>query len=194
MDREDQMVGVGPFLVMVLVMTACMFLMPRVSSSSSSSIYDVLGFHGLPMGLFPKGINNFSMDPSTGRFEFLLNEACNAKFETHVHFDWNVSGILSIGQIAKLTGISAQDLFLWFPVKGIRVDIPSSGLIYFDVGVLQKQFSLSFFETPLDCTAGNTSSPPLDLLSYNGDSGADQNDSGKLLVKQGQASEFRADA
>lgn len=48
--------------------------------------------------------------------------------------------------------MSAQELFLWFPVKGIRVDVPSSGLIYFDVGgVVYKQFSLSLFETPPDC-------------------------------------------
>lgn len=61
--------------------------------------------------------------------------------------------LLRYGQIGGLSGISAQDLFLWFPVKEIRVDIPSSGLIYFDVGVVFKQFSLSSFETPRDCTA-----------------------------------------
>ncbi|CAH2046434.1 unnamed protein product [Thlaspi arvense] len=35
----------------------------------------------------------------------------------------------------------------------IRVDMPSSGLIYFDVGVVRKQYSLSLFETPRDCVA-----------------------------------------
>lgn len=48
------------------------------------------------------------------------------------------------------------------------MDIPSSGLIYFDVGVVSKQFSLSFFETPHDCAAataeeGGDSSPPVDI-------------------------------
>ncbi|KAK8346611.1 hypothetical protein V6Z11_A07G229600 [Gossypium hirsutum] len=40
-----------------------------------------------------------------------------------------------------------------FEVKGIWVDVPSSGVIYFDVGVVSKQFSLSWFETPRDCMA-----------------------------------------
>ncbi|KAE8684624.1 hypothetical protein F3Y22_tig00111105pilonHSYRG00091 [Hibiscus syriacus] len=68
-----------------------------------------------------------------------------------MHYDRNVSGTLSYGQIGELSGISAQELFLWFPVKGIRVDVPNSGLIYFDVGVVFKQFRLSLFESPRDC-------------------------------------------
>ncbi|XWS47143.1 hypothetical protein CRYUN_Cryun14cG0128000 [Craigia yunnanensis] len=104
------------------------------------------------MGLLPKGITQFDFD-DTGRFEVHLDQACNAKFESELHYDTNVSGTLSYGQIGALSGISSQELFLWFPVKGIRVDVPSSGLIYFDVGVVFKQFSLSLFETPRDCMA-----------------------------------------
>lgn len=117
-----------------------------------SSVYDVLKDHGLPMGLLPKGIEDFRID-DTGHFVVHLDQACNAKFESELHYDRNVSGTLSYGQIGALSGISAQELFLWFPVKGIRVDVPSSGLIYFDVGVVSKQFSLSLFETPRECVA-----------------------------------------
>ncbi|KAH7859771.1 hypothetical protein Vadar_005276 [Vaccinium darrowii] len=91
------------------------------ASSSSSSIYDVLGSHGLPTGILPKGITNFTIDPTTGRFEARLDEACEAKFETQVHYDWNISGTLGdFGEIRELSGVSAQDLFLWFPVTGIQ--------------------------------------------------------------------------
>ncbi|XP_059660025.1 uncharacterized protein LOC132306593 [Cornus florida] len=124
----------------------------RVFASDPFSIYEVLRSHGLPMGLLPKGVTDFHLD-DTGKFEVYLDQACNTKFENELHYDRNVSGTLTYGQIAGLSGISAQDLFLWFPVKGIRVDVPSSGLIYFDVGVVFKQFSLSMFETPRDCMA-----------------------------------------
>ncbi|KAI4356297.1 hypothetical protein L6164_000329 [Bauhinia variegata] len=120
--------------------------------SDKSSIYEILHDHALPKGLLPKGVKEFDID-SEGRFWVHLDQACNAKFESELHYDRNVSGILSYGQIGELMGISAQDLFLWFPVKAIRVDIPSSGLIYFDVGVVRKQFSLSLFESPPDCMA-----------------------------------------
>ncbi|KAM1137381.1 uncharacterized protein LOC126624821 [Malus sylvestris] len=124
------------------------------SSSKPTSMYDVLCAHGLPMGLLPKGVVDFEIDDA-GRFTVHLDQACNAKFESELHYDRNVSGTLSFGQIRSLSGISAQELFLWFPVKGIRVDVPSSGIIYFDVGVVYKQFSLSLFETPPECTAAS---------------------------------------
>lgn len=127
------------------------WLLPN--ATCEDSIYGILGKHGLPMGLLPKGITKFTVD-AAGRFEVHLDQACNAKFESELHYDRNVTGTLRYGQIGDLSGISAQELFLWFPVKGIRVDIPSSGVIYFDVGVVYKQFSLSLFETPRDCTAG----------------------------------------
>lgn len=132
------------FLPFILVFT--------VVTGEQDSIYEILKDHGLPMGLLPKGITRFDFDDS-GRFEVHLDQACNAKFESELHFDMNVSGTLRYGQIGALSGISAQELFLWFPVKGIRVDVPSSGVIYFDVGVVFKQFSLSLFETPRECMA-----------------------------------------
>ncbi|XP_054785038.1 uncharacterized protein LOC129291607 [Prosopis cineraria] len=122
------------------------------SSSEQSSIYEVLNAHGLPKGLLPKGVKEFDID-GEGQFWAHLDQACNAQFENELHFERNITGTLSFGQIGALSGISAQDLFLWFPVKGIRVDVPNSGLIYFDVGVVRKQFSLSLFETPRDCVA-----------------------------------------
>lgn len=142
----------------LLILLAPIKLTLSVSSINSdyldpaASVYDILNFHGLPIGLFPKGISDFTFDPASGRFELHLSQSsCDAKFETNVRYAWNVSGTISYGSVSGISGVAAQELFLWFPVKGIRVDIPSSGLIYFDVGVVSKQFSLSFFETPHDC-------------------------------------------
>lgn len=136
----------------IFILFSALFITISAFAELPTSIYDVLSSHGLPIGLLPKGVTQFSLDEK-GRFEVYLDQACNAKFENEVHYERNVSGTLSYGQIGALSGISAQELFLWFPVKGIRVDIPSSGLIYFDVGVIDKQFSLSLFETPPDCMA-----------------------------------------
>ncbi|KAK6156454.1 hypothetical protein DH2020_010702 [Rehmannia glutinosa] len=124
-------------------------------TSPATLLYDVLKSNGLPIGLFPKGISDFTLDPASGRFELrlLYPSPCDAKFETHVRYQCNITGSVSYGKIANLSGVAAQELFLWLSVKAIEVDVPSSGLIYFDVGVVFKQFSLSFFETPKDCDA-----------------------------------------
>ncbi|KAI3771402.1 hypothetical protein L6452_02566 [Arctium lappa] len=148
-EREINMFNLESPIVFLLWVLLTITISTTIAEPT---IYQVLKSNGLPMGLLPKGVTNFTFDAS-GQFQVHLDEACNAKFEDELHYDRNVSGTLTYGQIAGLSGISAQDLFLWFPVKEIRVDVPSSGLIYFDVGVVSKQFSLSSFETPRDCLA-----------------------------------------
>ncbi|KAL1211970.1 hypothetical protein V5N11_023943 [Cardamine amara subsp. amara] len=137
----------------------CFVIAAGISISSAisekESIYEILQANGLPLGIFPKGVKEFNFEGETGRFSVYLNQSCEAKYETELHYDANITGIIGYAQIRDLSGISAQELFLWFPVKGIRVDVPSSGLIYFDVGVVRKQYSLSLFETPRDCVAVN---------------------------------------
>ncbi|KAF8113126.1 hypothetical protein N665_0056s0031 [Sinapis alba] len=44
--------------------------------------------------------------------------------------------------IALRVGVSKWDLFLWFLVKGVCVDIPCSGVIYFNVEVVHKRYSI----------------------------------------------------
>uniref|UniRef100_A0A7N0U5T1 Uncharacterized protein n=1 Tax=Kalanchoe fedtschenkoi TaxID=63787 RepID=A0A7N0U5T1_KALFE len=113
------------------------------AAQSSDSFYSLLRAHGLAIGLVPQNITNFTLYETSGRFEVYLDRSCSAKFESEVHYETNVTGTLTYGQIGGLSGMSAQELFLWFPVKGIRVDVPTTGLIYFDVGgVVSKQFSL----------------------------------------------------
>ncbi|KVI07480.1 uncharacterized protein LOC112510215 [Cynara cardunculus var. scolymus] len=172
------------------------FILKQSSSSSSSppSIYDALSSNGLPIGLLPKGITNFTIDPSTQRFQVHLNSSCNTKFETRVRFDWNFSGSLSYGQISNLSGIATQDLFLWFPVKGIHVDVPTTGIIYFDVGVVYKQFALSSFEIPRDCTELDDDGSGTELIVLTDHSRVIQDKNEKLLMQHGEGDEQRAAA
>ncbi|XP_031474723.1 uncharacterized protein LOC116246943 [Nymphaea colorata] len=149
-------------LLAILVILLVIDFSASQKDAEPETIYDVLKIHGLPIGLLPKGVSNFSID-AEGNFEVHLDQACNTKFENQVHYEKNISGTLSYGQIGAVSGISAQELFLWFPVKGIRVDVPSSGLIYFDVGVIYKQFSLSLFEIPRECRVVDHDNAP-DLL------------------------------
>ncbi|XP_059440232.1 uncharacterized protein LOC132172697 [Corylus avellana] len=149
-----------------------------ITTSATTTIYDHLRLHGLPTGLLPKGITNFSVSPTTSLFQISLPNPCIAKFENQLLYDPNISFYLTHAHIGNLSGVSAQELFLWFPVKGIRVDVPSSGVIHFDVGVVDKQYSLSLFESPPDCTVAEPLGPSdlvdgslLDSESLKGESG-----------------------
>eukprot|EP01018_Ginkgo_biloba_P006804 Gb_22512 [translate_table: standard] len=144
------------FLILAVGLTEASSL---ASNENDQTIYDVLHMNGLPIGLLPKDVKNYTVD-TEGNFQVYLDKPCFAKFENQVHYEKIIKGNLSYGQIGGLSGIAAQELFLWFPVKGIRVDIPSSGLIYFDVGVVYKRFSLSLFETPPDCKDNGVQDEP----------------------------------
>ncbi|XP_076882195.1 uncharacterized protein At5g01610-like [Bidens hawaiensis] len=168
------------------ILLPIIILSTLLTITQSSSIYDALSANGLPIGLLPKGITNYTIDPSTNRFQVHLNSSCDTKFETSVRFDWNFAGVLSYGQISNLSGIAAQDLFLWFPVKGIHVDVPTSGIIYFDVGVVFKQFALSSFEVPKDCAAFDAGGLGNELIVLKDQSGG--------IRKQSEGDDQRADA
>ncbi|CAL9108146.1 unnamed protein product [Musa textilis] len=143
------------FLVLFILLVVV-----AVAASGDGSAYEVLRSHGLPIGLLPKGVREFYVD-GEGRFEARLDAPCTAKFESEVRYNASVAGTISPGQIAGLSGIAAQDLFLWFPVRAIRLDDQASGIIHFDVGVVDKRFPLSLFEYPPDCTPVSSSSRPL---------------------------------
>ncbi|OAY26027.1 uncharacterized protein LOC110602970 [Manihot esculenta] len=119
-------------------------------SATSSSIQKLLQNHGLPGGLFPENVKSFDLDQN-GHLEVHLDGPCMAKYETRVHFDSVVRANLSYGGLVGLQGLSQEELFLWFPVKGIIVSDPSSGLILFDIGLAHKQLSRSLFEDPPVC-------------------------------------------
>ncbi|XP_074570540.1 uncharacterized protein LOC141827200 [Curcuma longa] len=137
-----------------------LLLLLLVSASSTAAedggdAYEVLRSHGLPIGLLPKGVQEFRID-GDGRFEVRLPSPCTAKFDGEVLYNATVSGTISPGQIASLSGVAAQDLFLWFLVRAIHLDDQASGIIHFDVGVVDKRFALSLFETPPDCAPVST--------------------------------------
>ncbi|KAJ9129074.1 hypothetical protein P3X46_034167 [Hevea brasiliensis] len=127
-----------------------LLLLLLLSATSSSSIQNLLQSQGLPGGLFPDNVISFDLDQN-GRLEVHLDGPCMAKYETRVHFDSVVRANLSYGGLVGLEGISQEELFLWFPVKGIIVSDPSSGLILFDIGLAHKQLSRSLFEDPPVC-------------------------------------------
>lgn len=136
---------------MMLVVTAVGWCGEAAEATPTTAAAEVLRAHGLPRGLLPAGIAAFSHDPATGRFEAVLEAPCTARTEVGLRYNATVAGEISYGRIAGLSGVDAQDLFLWFAVRSIRVDVPSTGIIYFDVGVVFKHFPLSFFDAPPPC-------------------------------------------
>ncbi|KAK9669552.1 hypothetical protein RND81_13G139000 [Saponaria officinalis] len=157
-----------PIIILLSYLLLTRTVSGQVLVSDPITIYDALASHGLPIGLLPKGVKGFTIDP-TGLFEAHLDQTCRSKLDNQFEYKPDISGQLTYGRVANLTGMESLELFVWVSVNEIRVDIPNSGRIHFDLekGV-HKELSLSLFETPADCVAVTTAEKTNRFLQYNG--------------------------
>lgn len=123
---------------------------PTVSVQDPISVYEILTKCGLPSGLLPDSVTNYTLSDD-GRFIVLLEKPCYIQFEYLVYYDKQITGKLSYGSITDLKGIEVQRFFLWFDVDEIKVDLPPSDSIYFQVGIINKKLDVDQFKTVHSC-------------------------------------------
>lgn len=119
-------------------------------SSPPPPIYDLLPMYGLPRGLLPDSVKSYSI-AANGRFEVQLESPCYVEFEYLVYYAENISGVVKYGGIEELKGIQVRRFLLWFDVDAIKVDLPPSEFIYFEVGWITKKLKVDQFETVHSC-------------------------------------------
>jgi hypothetical protein len=104
--------------------TGCGEAALTAAEAAAEAAHEVLTAHELPMRLFSAWITMFSHDPATGRFKAALEAPRTARAEVDLRHNATVAEEIRYGNIAALTGISKQDLFLWFAIRDICVDVP----------------------------------------------------------------------
>uniref|UniRef100_A0A2P2MPN4 Uncharacterized protein n=1 Tax=Rhizophora mucronata TaxID=61149 RepID=A0A2P2MPN4_RHIMU len=134
------------------------------SPSPSISVYEILPKYGLPAGLLPSAVTNYTLS-NDGRFVVVLEKPCYVQFEYLVYYEKRVTGRLSYGSITDLKGIQVQRFFFWFNVDEIKVDLPPSGSIYFRVGFINKRLDVDQFKTVHSCRDGVSGSCGQGFLS-----------------------------
>uniref|UniRef100_M4DU75 Uncharacterized protein n=1 Tax=Brassica campestris TaxID=3711 RepID=M4DU75_BRACM len=119
-------------------------------SLSLSTVYDLLPKYGLPSGLLPDSVTNFTLSDD-GRFVVCLARSCEIEFDYRVRYEKTVSGRISYGSITELEGIQVKRLFIWLDVDEIKVDLPPTDSIYFKVGFINKKLGIDQFRTVHSC-------------------------------------------
>lgn len=139
-------------LIQNYLLTILILFTPLIISSwrIHYSLHDLLEIHGLPSGIFPTNVRNYSLDENNV-LEVKLASPCLTKFESTVYFESIVRAHLSKGKLFGIEGLSNKELFIWLPVKGIIVNYPEAGLAVIDISLANKTLSLSVFERPLIC-------------------------------------------
>ncbi|XP_021821434.1 uncharacterized protein LOC110763010 [Prunus avium] len=133
---------------------------PRPSlslSESPATVFEILPKYGLPSGLLPASVSNYTLSDD-GRFVVVLGKPCYVQFEYLVYYEKTITGKLTYGAITELKGIQVQRFLFWFDVDEIRVDLPPSDSIYFTVGIINKKLDVDQFENVHSCRNGLSSS------------------------------------
>ncbi|KAK7400105.1 hypothetical protein VNO78_11305 [Psophocarpus tetragonolobus] len=132
------------------VMAICGVLLCLCGARAKESVYEVLPKYGLPSGLLPNTVSDYSLEED-GEFAVYLAKPCYIEFDYLAYYDDKITGKLSYGSITNLKGIQVQKLFIWFNVDQIRVDLPPSDSIYFQVGIINKKLDIDQFQTVHSC-------------------------------------------
>lgn len=151
------MVNQSNTLISILALTTAFFIF-ITNSTAKETVYDLLPKYGLPSGLLPNSVTDYSLSDD-GRFVVVLDSTCYIQFDYLVYYEKKITGKLSYGSISDLKGIQVQRVFIWFNVDEIRVDLPPSDSIYFQVGIINKRLSLNQFKTVRSCRNSIGSSP-----------------------------------
>ncbi|CAN4089769.1 unnamed protein product [Withania somnifera] len=123
---------------------------PEPEPKPKPTVYDILPEYGLPRGIFPDSVEYYNLDKD-GNFEVFLKAPCYVEFEYLVYYDEKITGKLGIGSITMLKGIEVKRFCFWFNVNEIRVDLPPSDSIYFQIGFINKKLDMHQFETIHSC-------------------------------------------
>lgn len=121
-----------------------------VSSSDTPTVYEVLAKYGLPGGLLPDSVVNYTLS-TDGDFVVQLEKPCYVNFEYLVYYEKTITGVLHYGSIICLKGIQVKRFLFWFDVNEIRVDLPPNDSIYFQVGFINKKLDIDQFKTVHSC-------------------------------------------
>ncbi|KAH7661854.1 At5g01610-like protein [Dioscorea alata] len=119
-------------------------------TSNGTSIYDLLPKYGLPPGLLPDTVINYTLSED-GSFVLHLAGPCYIEFDYLVYYEPLITGTVHYGSIDDLKGIQVRRFLIWFDVDSIKVDLPPANFIYFQVGWITRKLSVGQFETVHSC-------------------------------------------
>ncbi|XP_042480223.1 uncharacterized protein LOC122061104 [Macadamia integrifolia] len=141
----------GSFLLFLFF--ASSLAISSVSASNGMTVYEILTQYGLPSGLLPDSVKNFS-HTDDGSFVVELEKPCYVQFGNLISYAQKITGTIKYGSITKLDGIKVKRFLLWLDVDEIRVDLPPSDFIYFQVGFINKKLDAGQFKTVRSCKDG----------------------------------------
>ncbi|KAF3436467.1 hypothetical protein FNV43_RR23559 [Rhamnella rubrinervis] len=149
-----------PSLILFILVSFSITNTPSSASlGDKPTVYEVLESYDFPVGLLPKGVVDYELDATTGKFSVKLNGTCTFSIDSYeLKYLSTITGVISKDKLSDLSGIKVKVLILWLNiVKVTREDDE----LDFSVGIASADFPVSnFVESPtcgcgFDCVTAN---------------------------------------
>ncbi|KAK4840533.1 hypothetical protein QYF36_011194 [Acer negundo] len=150
--------GLGLFSKTILCFSLVFIASSQCSAFSDDdeekpSAYEVLSSYNFPIGILPKGVLDYQLDSSTGKFSAFLNGSCSFSLEGSYQLKYKptIKGNISKGKLGSLEGVSVKLFFMWIDI----VEVSRSGdNLEFSVGITGAGFPIDNFEECPQCGCG----------------------------------------
>ncbi|CAA7399273.1 unnamed protein product [Spirodela intermedia] len=139
---------------------------PLLSSSSSAaggdanpSAHDLLVRFGLPRGLLPGNVVNYTVSED-GEFSVELATPCYIQFSDLAYYHRAIRGRISPGLISGVSGIQAKKFLIWVTISSVAADEEHS-TVRFSNGVITESLPTADFADVRHCEKWVSSSHSL---------------------------------
>ena len=140
-------------LCIILFTSPSLASQPNLTPTTRPSAYEVLEEYNFPVGLLPKGVVDYYLDPLTGNFSASFGGSCSFSLEGsyQLKYQSTIKGYISKGKLATLEGVSVKLLFLWVNIVEVQRNGDNIG---FSVGIAGADFPIDNFEECPQCGCG----------------------------------------
>ncbi|XP_059298479.1 uncharacterized protein At5g01610-like [Lycium ferocissimum] len=129
-----------------------LFFSAAVAANEKPSAYEELRHYDFPIGILPKGVIGYELNPKTGEFSAYLNGSCSFMLSSYeLYYKPVIKGVISKGRLRKLSGVSVKVVLLWLNIVEVR---RRGDNLQFSVGITSANFPIRRFEECPRCECG----------------------------------------
>lgn len=142
-------------LQMTTALILCLLVLSAVVGGGSAFLtaYEAIQYYDFPIGILPKGVTHYDLDPSSGKFNAYLNGSCSFSLEGSYQLKYKsrISGNIYKDKLTNLSGVSVKVLFLWLNIVEVR---RNGDNLEFSVGIASAEFGIDNFFVCPQCGCG----------------------------------------
>jgi hypothetical protein len=141
------------FIISIILFASLSLASQSNLTTTKPSAYEVIKEYNFPVGILPKGVLDYDLDPSTGTFSAYFGGSCSFSLEGSYQLKYKptIKGYISKGKLATLEGVSVKLLFIWVDIVEVQRNGDSLG---FSVGIAGADFPIDNFEECPQCGCG----------------------------------------